>query len=176
MGTSAVVIYQSKYGATRRYAQWLSKALDCPCMEKAVCQPEDLQKYDTIIFGGGIYATGIAGISLIKKQYSNLQGKRVVLFAVGASPEDEAIVPALRQNNLPEEMHTIPLFYLRGAFDEGSMKTGDKLLIKMLKSVVLKKAPDKMENWERALAQAIGKTADWTAQEAIEPVLAAVRG
>ena len=32
-------------------------------------KPEDLLQYDTIIFGGGLYASGINGISLITKNF-----------------------------------------------------------------------------------------------------------
>lgn len=176
MATDCIVIYQSKYGATRRYAQWLAEALGCTCVEKAACKPGDLQNYGAIVYGGGIYASGIAGFSLIKKQEEALKGKRLVVFAVGASPEDEAIVPALRTRNLPQTMQDTPLFYLRGAFDEEKMTRGDRLLIGMLKRMLQKKDPAKLEHWEHALLDSIGQSADWTHPQAIQPVLAAVRG
>ena len=46
----------------------------------------DVQNYDAILLGGGIYASGIAGLSFLKKHIGRLRGKRILVFCVGASP------------------------------------------------------------------------------------------
>ena len=57
-----VVVYQSKYGATKKYAHWLSEELSCDFIETKKAQIEEVEQYDVIILGGGMYATGVAGI------------------------------------------------------------------------------------------------------------------
>lgn len=54
-----IILYKSKYGATLKYAEWLSAetGFDVCSVEKAKVQ--DIEIYDVIIFGGGVYATGI---------------------------------------------------------------------------------------------------------------------
>jgi len=108
---NTVVIYQSKYGSTKKYAQWLAEELSSDLIEAKKASIEQIKKYDVIILGGGIYATGIAGISFLKKHYEKLKNKKVIVFAVGASPYDEKAIRALREHNLKMELSGIPLFY-----------------------------------------------------------------
>ena len=62
-----VILYQSKYGAAKNYADWLAEETGYPCMETKKADIKEIEKYDTIILGGGIYASGIAGLSLDRK-------------------------------------------------------------------------------------------------------------
>lgn len=61
------VIYKSKYGSTKQYAEWISEALKADLFERGNIKYENLYKYKTIIFGGGLYASGIIGFDIIKK-------------------------------------------------------------------------------------------------------------
>lgn len=83
---NVLVMYQSKYGATKKYAEWLAEKLSCDLIKTKDANINKVIKYDTIILGGGIYASGIAGISFLKKNYTKLKDKKIVVFAVGASP------------------------------------------------------------------------------------------
>ena len=62
-----VVVYQSKYCSTKQYAQWLAEALSCRLYEAEKMSAENLAEYDTVIYGGGIYAGAINGIEMLKK-------------------------------------------------------------------------------------------------------------
>ena len=62
---NGVILYQSKYGTTKKYANWLSKETRFPCMETRTADIHEIAKYDTIILGGGLYASGIAGLSFL---------------------------------------------------------------------------------------------------------------
>jgi menaquinone-dependent protoporphyrinogen IX oxidase len=166
-----IVIYQSKYGATKKYAEWLSQKLCADLVEKSKCNKELLKDYDTIIYGGGIYATGIAGFSFVKKCYESIKDKKVIIFTVGASPYEETAAAELRKRNFTEEMDTVPCFYCRGAFDESVMTVKDRLLIGLLKKAVGKKDPSKYELWEKALMASIGEAADWTSQEYLTQII-----
>lgn len=166
-----LVVYRSKYGATKKYAEWLSDALGCKIVESSKCNRSMLADYDTIVYGGGIYATGIAGFSLIKRNFEILKNKKVVVFAVGASPYGESAFAALRERNFPDQMRDVPCFYCRGAFDERTMTMGDRILIKMLKKAVGKKDPSKYEPWEKELMDAAGEPGDWTSKEYLAPIL-----
>ena len=176
MMSKTIVIYQSKYGATQKYAQWLATALSCEAVQRKKFSDKRLADYDTIIYGGGIYATGIAGISWLKKNAAALADKRTVCFAVGASPFEASALEEIKKKNLKDELASIPCFYCRGAFDEKRMTGGDKLLISMLKKMVAKKEPATFEPWEAALMESIGKAGDWTDQINLEPIIAYVKG
>ncbi len=167
---NTIILYQSKYGATKKYAKWLSEALSCDLIETKKAEIEKIVQYDTIILGGGIYATGIAGISFLVKNYEQLKSKNVLVFAVGASPFDEKALKELRQKNLKNELSHLPLFYCRGIWNEDDMSWKDRTMCNMLKKMVSKKDPGLYESWEAALMQAIGSKADWTDKEYLKPI------
>jgi menaquinone-dependent protoporphyrinogen IX oxidase len=166
-----IVIYQSKYGATKKYAEWLSEDLSCDLIETKKANIDKIKEYDTIILGGGIYATGISGISFLKKNYKRLMDKKIVVFAVGASPYNDVAFKILKEHNLKDNLADTPCFYCRGAWNEEKMSWKDKTLCNMLKKVVSKKDPADYEPWEDALMQAIGSQFDWTEKENIKPIL-----
>ena len=81
-----------------------------------------------VILGGGVYASGIAGLQFIKKNIGRLGNKKIVVFAVGASPYDEKAIMQIRKMHFKDELRNIPLFYCRGAWDEEKMKFTDRTL------------------------------------------------
>lgn len=62
-----IIIYQSKYGATKKYAEWLQKTTDFDCIETPKAVLDEVAQYKIIILCGGIYASGIVGLSFLKK-------------------------------------------------------------------------------------------------------------
>lgn len=166
-----VILYRSKYGSAKKYAGWLAEALGCPAYDVKSFRPQLLQDVDTVVFGGGIYASGIAGIVFLRKNEPLLSQKRLAVFAVGASPYDEQAFAAVRSKNMKGFLERVPCFYLRGAFDEGVLKPADRFLIGLLKRAVLKKDPAQYEPWQKALAETIGRKGDWTAKENLRPLL-----
>lgn len=167
-----IILYRSKYGASLRYAQWLKESTGFECLEASKAKIQDVAAYDTVIFGGGIYASSIAGLSFLKKHYRGLQGKRLAVFCVGASPYDEKAFAAVRAHNLKGELSGIPCFYCRGAWEEDKMTVFDRLLCRMLQKSVSKKEPSSCEPWELALRSAMGKRCDWTERRYLDPLLA----
>ncbi len=169
--SKTIVLYQSKYGATKKYAVWLAEELGCDLLETQQAMVEKVEKYDLIIFGGGIYASGIAGISFLKKHYDRLKEKKVLIFAVGASPYNEKAMEELKKRNLQPVLGQIPLFYCRGAWRESSMTFQDRMLCSLLKKTVAKKDPALYEPWEVALIQTTGLDSDWTDKTYLNPII-----
>lgn len=84
-----IILYQSKYGSTLKYAMWLSESLGFDLLETKKAKLSVVKEYDVILLGGGIYASGIAGLSFLKKNISQLSDKKIITFCVGASPYEE---------------------------------------------------------------------------------------
>ena len=118
---SGIILYKSKYGATKKYAEWISEATGFRCVETKNAKLDEVKKYDTIVLGGGIYAGGIAGISFLRKHFKELKEKKIVVFTDGASPYDERFFNQLVAQNLKDELAKIPCFYCRGAYDLENM-------------------------------------------------------
>ena len=170
--TDTVILYRSKYGATRRYAHWLQEALGCDLLENKDLRAAQLAPYRTVILGGGVYAGGIAGLSFLRKNWPALAEKRLRIFAVGASPYDEKAVQALQPK---EPLDAVPLFYLRGAWDPAAMSWADRTLCGFLQKAVAKQDPAQDEPWMAALREAGGRSRDWTDRAALAPLLASLR-
>lgn len=169
-----IILFKSKYGATRRYAQWLAEDTGFPCRELDQVRPEELQEYETIVFGGGIHASGIAGISFFRKNLASLAGKRLFIFCVGASPYEEEALSAIAARNLRQGLEGVPLFYCRGAWDLDAMDTKDRMMCKLLRKVVAKKPEDQREVWMKALMAAGDEACDWTDRAYLKPLLDAL--
>lgn len=166
-----IILYQSKYGATKKYADWLVEETGYDCIETKDAKVANLQNYDVVILGGGVYASGIAGLQFIKKNIGRLGNKKIVVFAVGASPYDEKAIMQIRKMHFKDELRNIPLFYCRGAWDEEKMKFTDRTLCKMLQKVVAKQNPDEYEPWQKSLMCAAGQKCDWTDKAYLEALL-----
>lgn len=174
--SKGIVLYQSKYGATKKYAEWLREKTGYDCIETQKADVSHLLNYDTIILGGGVYASGILGLKFLKKNISLLTDKKIAVFAVGASPYDEKAIIQGKNLHFKDKLSNIPLFYFRGTWDEEKMTFKDRTLCRMLQKAVAKQNPDKYEPWQKALMCAVGQKCDWTNKEYLEPLLRYIEG
>ena len=131
----------------------------------------DLRQYDLLIVGGGIYASGLAGLSYLKKNPDIWKGKNVLVFCVGASPYEETTFKEIVRHNMKGELSSFPCFYCRGAWNIAQMNFLDRTLCKMLRNAVRKKAPEDYAPWEAALMEAGDENRDWTDKKYLEPIL-----
>ncbi len=170
-----IILYTSKYGATKRYADWLAAESGFDCIETKNAKIENVMQYDAIILGGGIYASGISGLSFLKKNIGKLQGRKVIVFCDGASPFDEKAFQQIIDYNLKGPLSGLPCFYCRGAWDMDRMNFADRNLCRLLQKIVAKKKTGDYEVWEKALIEAGSNKCDWTDKAYIKPILDALR-
>lgn len=169
---NGAILYRSKYGAARQYAAWLSEETGFPTLDVRRADIRQLQGLDTIVFGGGVYASGLAGLSFLKRNIGALRGKHLVVFFVGASPYEEGSFREVVRRNLGESLGDIPCFYCRGAWDPAAMSGIDRRLCRLLQRAVAKKPPEELAVWERALVEAGDARRDWTDRRYLAPILA----
>ena len=84
-----MVVYKSKYGSTEKYAHWIAEDVKADIFKADNVKLDILLDYDTIVYCGGLYAGGILGFSLIKKNYAQLKNKKIIIVAVGATLKKE---------------------------------------------------------------------------------------
>lgn len=166
-----LILYKSKYGASRQYAQWIAKLADGDIFEAEALGKIDTARYDCVIFSGGIYAGGLAGARLLKKNREKLLNKRLIIFAVGASPEDkeQSVQMKARLSGILER--DIEFFYGRGAYDEAKMTLKDRTLCRMLRKSVEKKPEASLEPWERGLLEAKDTGCVWIDRKYIRELI-----
>lgn len=168
---STVVIYKSKYGATKQYATWISEALKCEMISADECNPKELAEFDTIIFGGGVHAGGITGLSLIKKNYSKLKDKKIIIFAVGINVEEEKNMEDIREINFNGKIKDLPCFLLKGAYHPNKLSTFDGFLMRQVRKMIMKKPIIERTNQEKDLVKIIDYGGDWIDKSYIDPIV-----
>ena len=173
---NGIILYKSKYGATKKYADWISERTGFSCVQTNKADIRKLAEYDTILLGGGIYASGIAGLSFLRKNIKKLAGKRIIVFCCGASPFEPKAFETIVNYNFKNDLKGIPCFYCRGTFAMSEMSIKDRTLCKLLRKMVAKKKPEEYEPWERGLMEVREEEkGDWTDISYIEPILAALQ-
>ncbi len=85
---STIVIYKTKYGSTKTYAEWIAEDLGCVAVDAKKVKADDLLQYDTIIYGGGLYAEIINGVTLITKNIEKFRDKKIIVYTTGITPRD----------------------------------------------------------------------------------------
>lgn len=166
----SVVIYKSKTGFTKKYAEWIAKELSADIFDVSKVTANILTTYDTVIYGGSLHAVGIIGVKFITQNLDKLKDKKVVVFATGASPSREEAVSEVRNKNFtPEQQKYIRFFYLRGGFDYSKLKPFDKVLMTLLKWKLKRKkelTPD-----ERGMFAAYNNPVDFTRKSNIDEII-----
>ncbi len=167
-----IVIYKSKYGSTKTYAEWIASALSCEAADARDIKIEDLDLYDTIIYGGGLYAEVIAGLTLITKNLDRLKGKKIVVFTTGITPVDcreyydKLVIEKNFKKGLPEG---IKLFNLPGKMIVSELSLVHRTAIKSLKKLMSgKQNPTEME---KLLIELCDCDADYTDKQAIKELI-----
>ncbi len=173
--TNAIVIYKSKYGATKQYAEWISQELRCEIVEADQCKVAELANYDTIIFGGGIHAGGITGLSLIKKNYRKIMDKKIIIFAVGINVEEEKNLEDLREINFNGKIKDLPCYICKGAYDPSRVTGFDKFLMNQVRKLIMKKPIIEREPQEKELVKVIDYGGNWVSKEYIKPIVEAAK-
>ena len=175
-----LVTYASKYGTTKRYAQWIAEDLACDLRDSREVNAELLKSYDILIHGGGLYAGGLSGIQTIVKNYDAISNKRIILFSCGlADPEDPEnvahIEAGLEKVLTPEMREKIRQFHLRGGIDYSRLGLTHKAMMAMLRTVMLKKGYDNLRSEDQMMLDTYGGTVDFTNRESLAPLLSYVR-
>ena len=113
----SIVIYNSQTGFTKQYAEWISEAAGCECVSLKQAGKINLADYDAIVFGSWCMAGSVKKLEWFKKQIPVLSqaGKKLIVYAVGASPVDSPDVAVAMERILTEEeKKLVKLFYCPG--------------------------------------------------------------
>ena len=165
-----VVIYNSQTGFTKRYAQWIAEAAGADCFELSEAKKKNITAYEAVIFGGWACAGGISKIKWFKSHMDKWQGKKLIVFCVGASPiENPEVETALKQNFGEQELEQVHVFYCPGGFNYEKMATKSKLMMKIFLKM-LKSKRDKTKE-EEEMIKMISSSYDISDKKYIEPIL-----
>ncbi len=136
---NTIVLYKSKYGSTKAYAEWIAEELGCKAKDSKGVKAEDLLGFDTIIYGGGLYAEIIAGASLITKNIEKLKDKKLIIYTTGITPlnvREYYDHEVLDKNIKPEIREYIKVFNFMGRMVLSELSAPHRAALKMLKKIM----------------------------------------
>ena len=172
----AIVLYRSISGFTKKYAEWIAEELGAELFDCRYVKPEMLAAYDIVIFGGSLHAVGINGIDVIKRNLGMLAGKKIIIFATGASPSREDIPEeVIAANFSAEERKLLRFFYLRGGFDFDKLNFPNKVLMTLLKWKLKLTKSDALSSDEKGMLAAYDRPMDFTKRASIGALLDCAR-
>ncbi len=169
-----LIIYTSQTGFTKKYSEWLAERtggdlLDLNDARKKTA--EYFEDYDAICYGGWAMAGNLVKAKWFLEKAVNWRDKRLAMFCVGGSPNDNPDIDTFLQNALTEEQKKyIKMFYCQGGFNYEKMKAPSRIAMKMFVSA-LKNKKDATEK-EKIMAEKMASSYDISDIKFIEPIVA----
>ena len=129
----SIVIYTSKRGSTRQYAEWIAEDLGCEALPLSDTKGIDLHEYDCIIYGGWIRGSGIVDFDKFAKMLDDEIMEKLIVFGVGFADETAENYGKID----PKNEHRVLMYILGGRYDPASVTGLDKFLMKTMRAVLL---------------------------------------
>ncbi len=174
---NAIVIYKSKYGSTKAYAEWIAEELACSAVDAADVKANDLTVYDAIVYGGGLYAEVINGVSLITKNFELFADKKIAVFTTGLTPldmRDYYDKMVLEKNFKPELLGKIKVYNYLGKMIIEELSLPHRAALKTLKKIMSGKKVQ--GETEKLLIELCDKSGDFSDRSAIGELVEYIKG
>ncbi len=127
---SVVILYDSKYGATKRYALWIAKRTGGHIAEIAAFDISLLGTYDTVLVGSPVYFGKLRSRRFVRSNWSILKDKKIAVFGVTGIPPDDSRQSDIVRRSFPRRIRNSVIYYpLRGAFNYSGLTFWDKIIM-----------------------------------------------
>ncbi len=130
---TSLIIYQSKYGATTQYAQWLSEELNIPAIEANSGALSGLQNGGVLILGSSVYIGKLQLSGWLHENQEQLQAYKLFLFVVSGTPLNEtAKLFKYVKDSVPQSLFKrIRVFFLPGRLIYEKLSWRDRFMLRM---------------------------------------------
>lgn len=168
-----LIIYTSQTGFTKKYSEWLAQKTGGDLMDLKEAQKKDdtfFAGYEAIVYGGWVMAASVVKVKWFLNKSASWKGKKLAVFCVGGSPNDNPDVEVMLKNMLTDEQREyIKAFYCQGGFNYERMNAPSRLAMKMFVSA-LKKKKDPTEE-EKIMTQMVATSYDISDEKYLEPII-----
>lgn len=116
--TKGIIVFRSKHGSTRQFAEWISESMGFPALELPINSGAIL-KAETVVIGSSIKIGRLVLGGWIRRHWKWLRSKRVVLFITSGTNRSDvkAILDAVSAS-LPEDIfQSCAIFPVGGKFN-----------------------------------------------------------
>lgn len=175
------VVYKSNYGAARSYAIYIAKTLGADLYDLRRIKEFDFSRYDTVVFGGGLYAGKVNGLHFLSSHALELAGKKLCVYTTGISdPTIDTNVERTEKTvkkALPSLIaEATRVFCFRGGIDYDELSFSHRAMMSLLHRVIARKRPENLSPDERTILDTYGKAVDFTDMTAADPLVAYIKG
>ena len=130
-----IIIYGSKYGTAKQYAEELSKRTNIKAVSYE--KRKSIDEYETIIYIGALYAGGVLGMAKTFKKTANCENKKIIIATVGlADPSDTEntnnIKNGMKRQLSNEIYERACIYHLRGGIDYSKLNYAHKTMMSLL--------------------------------------------
>lgn len=167
-----LVVYTSKYGSTKQYAEWIAEELGCKAVPTSAVTAADVAASDVIICGGYLHMGKIKGAEFLVKNWDVLQPKTVLFFSVAGAPHHVPERTQWYEDNVPSHIRiNVPHFPLPGrAMD---LDLGDRMLVMVPRTMLQLRYWMKKDPADKAAIEGF-KPFDGVDRNALRPLIAHV--
>ena len=111
-----LILYTSKTGNTKKYAEDIARAVNGDVFPLKKYKWKDVGDYDSIVFGGWVMGGKIQGIDDFLSHYDEISDKNILVFSSGMGFVTSESRDRLISGNVLDIYH-IRYYQLRGSFD-----------------------------------------------------------
>ncbi|MCR4740113.1 MAG: flavodoxin domain-containing protein [Lachnospiraceae bacterium] len=168
-----LIIYTSQTGFTKKYAGWIAERTDADLMTLKEARKKDagfFGGYDAIVYGGWTMAGTVVSLKWFLDKAAAWKDKRLALFCVGGSPNDNPEVEVMLRRLLTDEQRQyIAAFYCQGGFNYEKMNIASRLAMKMFVGNLKKKKNASGD--EKKMAEMISSSYDISDISYTDPIV-----
>ena len=135
MGKRLLLLYSSRTGFTKRYAQWIGEDLGVPCVPLEDYRRGMEESYDRILVGGGIYCGELRGLKTFRGIQKRAPDQKMIYFAVGLRPASEETTRRILHYNFGEGSGT-KLYYFQGGLQVEALDQKQRTMRTVFRSML----------------------------------------
>ena len=169
-----IIVYGSQYGTAQQYAEDLARKtnIDLKSYEKVT----DINRYDTVIYVGGLYAGGVLGMKKTLAKMLQCQRKKVIIVTVGlADPMNTENTDNIRngmKRQLSKELYeNAHIFHLRGGIDYSRLSFKHKTMMGLLYKKAVRLPEEKKTAEVKAMIETYNKKVDFVDFDSLAPIV-----
>lgn len=172
---NGIILYGSQYGASLQYAQALEVRTGLPALPYD--QVKDLERYDTIVYIGGLYAGKTLGLAKTVTKLPTSHPFRLLVATVGlTSPDSEKGLTVIRKSLVKELSPGIfaraTHVHLPGAIDYQVLSLQHRMMMKAFCAMLRRQSQATRSADTQAMLDSYGKSVDAIDFDALKPILA----
>lgn len=171
-----LIIYQSNYGHTKQYADWIAEELNSQAIPFSAVDPSEIESHATVIFGHSVYAGSYKKAASIRKIMEAYPDKNYIFFGVNLADTNQAkerdYLLAKVQKALGQDAYQkLKIFFFRGGIDYSKLSTIHRAMMWMVTRQLKSKAPEDRSESDQSLIEIYGGKLDLMDRQQISPLL-----